>query len=441
MRNRYILRSSLAVVLILALGGTAYADALSLRTTLTHPALLAGVKTTTYLKVGVTGALRAKDGPRVPVNVAIVIDKSGSMSGAKIHQARRAAKMAVGRLAATDIVSVVGYDSTVRVLVPATRVSDKATIYAGIDRLQASGNTALFAGVSKGAEEVRKFADSQYLNRIVLISDGLANVGPSTPAELTELGRMLAAEGISVTTLGLGLSYNEDLMAGLARASDGNHAFIEHATSLAHIFDLEFGEVLNAVARDVEVTVHCAPGVRPVRLLGRTGDIIGDRVFVRLNQLFSRREKFLMLEVEISPEAAGVTRALASVSVTYGDLIDQADRTRSAEITARWTASAAEVEASVARDAMVQAIELVASEKSRLAMTLNDQGRQKEAEKVLRSNAAFLDRNFKRYKAPSLRKMKNDNIDDAKNLDPKRYIKARKAMKHRQATVEMQQTL
>ena len=449
MQTRYILRSTLAVVLtpllavsfIVAMVGAAQAQALSLDATLTHRALLAGKKTTTFLKVGVTGALRPKDGPRVPVNVAIVIDKSGSMSGVKIDQARHAAKMAVGRLAPSDIVSVVGYDSTVRVLVPATRVSDKGVIYAGIDQLQARGNTALFAGVSKGAEEVRKFADSRYLNRIVLISDGLANVGPSTPAELTELGRMLAGEGISVTTLGLGLSYNEDLMAGLARASDGNHAFIEHATSLSHIFDLEFGEVLNAVARDVEVTVRCAPGVRPVRLLGRTGDIIGDRVVVRLNQLFSRREKFLMLEVEVDPQAAGAARALASVSVVYGDLIDQANRTLAAEVGVRWTASAAEMEASVNRDAMVKAIELVASEKSRLAMSLNDQGRRREAEKVLQGNADYLDRSWKRYKAPSLRKMKRDNIDDAKNLDPARYNKTRKAMKHRQSTLEMQQAL
>ena len=129
------------------------------------------------------------------------------------------------------------------------------------------------------------------------------------------------------------------------------------------------------------------------------------------------------------------------MSVVYGDLIDQANRTLAAEVGVRWTASAAEMEASVNRDAMVKAIELVASEKSRLAMSLNDQGRRREAEKVLQGNADYLDRSWKRYKAPSLRKMKRDNIDDAKNLDPARYNKTRKAMKHRQSTLEMQQAL
>jgi len=417
----------------------ALADVVQVRASVAHPALLTTQKTTTYLKVGVTGAVRPRDGHRPPVNVAIVVDKSGSMSGEKIAHARLAAKQAVSRLAPTDIVSVVAYDSSVRVLVPATRAADKAVIYGGIDQLSASGNTALFAGVSKGAAEVRKFADGRHLNRIVLISDGLANVGPSSPAELIQMGRMLAAEGISVTTLGLGLSYNEDLMAGLASASDGNHAFIERPESLARFFDLEFGEVLNAVASDVLVTVKCAPGVRPVRLLGRTGDIIAAEVNVAMNQVFSGREKFLLLEVEVDPALVRSAGALASISVSYGDLVNAAKGAQEAQVSARWTASVAAMEAAVDQSTMVKAIELVASEKSRLAMSLNDRGRRAEAEKVLRGNALYLKKNYERYKAPTLRKMEKDNLDDALNLDPRNYNKTRKAMRHRQSTVEMQQ--
>jgi len=428
------------VVSAILLAQPALADTVQVRASIAHPTLLTTQKTTTYLKVGVTGLARPTDGVRPPVNVAIVVDKSGSMSGEKIANARLAAKQAVSRLAPTDIVSIVAYDSGVRVLVPATRAADKAAIYGGIDQLSASGNTALFAGVSKGAAEVRKFADGRHLNRIVLISDGLANVGPSSPAELIQMGRMLAAEGISVTTLGLGLSYNEDLMAGLAAASDGNHAFIERADSLARFFDLEFGEVMNAVARDVTVTVKCVPGVRPVRLLGRTGDIIGSEVNVAMNQVFSGREKFLLLEVEVDPDTARSAGALAAVSVNFGDLVNGARGAEEARISARWTTSVATMDAAVDQPTMVKAIELVASEKSRLAMTLNDQGRRAEAEKVLRGNALYLKKNYKRYKAPTLRKMEKDNLDDALNLDPSNYKKTRKAMRHRQSTVEMQQT-
>src|SRR4029450_1790476 len=90
-----------------------------------------------------------------------------------------------------------------------------------------------------GAAAVRKFLDRQRVNRIILLSDGQANVGPSSPGDLGNLGASLIKEGISVTTLGLGLDYNEDLMTQLARRSDGNHYFIENSSDLARRFGYE----------------------------------------------------------------------------------------------------------------------------------------------------------------------------------------------------------
>ncbi|MCA9135024.1 MAG: VWA domain-containing protein, partial [Planctomycetales bacterium] len=185
-----------------------------------------------YLRIGITGFELPSDKQRLPVNVAIVIDKSGSMQGEKIEQARKAAIQAIDRLRDSDIVSVVTYDSSVNVLVPATKASDRETIRKQIASIAAGGNTALFAGVSKAAGEIRKFLDDKHVNRVILLSDGLANVGPASPAELEQLGESLIKEGISVSTMGLGLGYNEDLMTRLALASSGNHVFIEDAENL-----------------------------------------------------------------------------------------------------------------------------------------------------------------------------------------------------------------
>jgi Ca-activated chloride channel family protein len=229
-----------------------------------HPYLSADKTQTAYLRVALTGfGLVPERWNRSPVNVAIVIDKSGSMSGEKIEKAKDAAIMAVRRLSSNDIVSVVTYDSTVNVVVPATRVSDKHNIVRMIQRIRAGGTTALFGGVSKGAREVRKFIGPERVNRIILLSDGLANVGPSSPAELGSLGASLAKEGISVTTIGLGLHYNEDLMTMLAYKSDGNHYFAEHAAELAEIFDSEFGQVLSVVAQDIDIKIQCATAFDP----------------------------------------------------------------------------------------------------------------------------------------------------------------------------------
>ena len=94
------------------------------------------------------------------------------------------------------------------------------------------------------------------LNRIILMSDGLANVGPRQPADFQRLGRELAAEGISVTTIGLGSDYNEDLMARLANASDGSHAFARTAADLTRIFNQEFDEVLSVTAQEIEILIE-----------------------------------------------------------------------------------------------------------------------------------------------------------------------------------------
>src|SRR5690606_19740815 len=138
----------------------------------------------------------------------------------------------------------------------------------------------------------------QRINRVILMSDGLANVGPSTPSELAELGRKLGGKGISVTTIGLGLGYNEDLMQKLALASDGNHAFAEKPSDLIEIFNSEFGDTLSIAAQEIEITIECRDGFRPKRVLGRQAEIDGKRIKIKLNQLTGGHERYLVVELE-----------------------------------------------------------------------------------------------------------------------------------------------
>lgn len=404
-----------------------------------HPLVKADSKEKVYLKVGLTGVPLPSE-KRTPVNMAIVLDKSGSMQGRKIQQAKAAALQAVEMLNPEDIVSVVAYDSTVKVLVPATKVSDRATIQAGIHAISAGGNTALFAGVSKGAQEVRKFHDRNRVNRIILLSDGMANVGPSSPGELGDLGASLAKEGISVTTFGLGLGYNEDLMFSLARRSDGNHAFIEDAANLAGIFQAELGDVLSVVAQDVQLEITCAEGVRPVRLLGRDGDITGQQVTVGLAQLYGRQEKFALLELEVGPREVGTQATLADVRVSYADMVTRA----TAETRGKWTATfvdnAQEVEQATNRAVMVPVVQLIANERNQEAMALRDAGKVEQARQALQATSTFLETNAMKYKAPALQKQKKAYDFDADNLDDKSWNKQRKSMRKRQYQLDMQQS-
>jgi Ca-activated chloride channel family protein len=401
---------------------------------------MAGQKQTVFLKVGLTGFPLAGEEQRTPVNVAIVLDRSGSMSGEKIAKVKEAALMALEKLGPRDIVSVVAYNHLVEVLLPATKATDKGAIREAIGRLHADGNTALFAGVSKGADELRKFLDKRRANRIILLSDGLANVGPSSTAELGELGASLIKEGISVTTIGYGTDYNEDLMTQLARRSDGNHAFVKEPADLARIFKCEFGDVLAVVAQEVLVKVQCADGIRPLRFLGREGDIAGQVGTVTLNQLLSEQEKYLLLEVEVPAGQVNAVRDVATVSITYLNMQTKTTDKLTSALAVRFTEDPRAVDKAENREVMTSAVEQVANENNKVATTLRDQGKVEEAKKVLLDNVAFLQKNAEKYQSERLRKQQEFNNDNAQKLVGKDWDTERKRMRDTQMQLEMQRS-
>jgi Ca-activated chloride channel homolog len=417
----------------------AQAEQIRLSVDTSHPVLLAGSKQTAYLKVGLAGLQIATGTERAPVNVAIVLDRSGSMSGEKIRRAKEAAIMAIDRLDANDIVSVVAYNQNVTVLVPATKVSDRHSIYRAIQRLSPGGMTALFGGVSKGAHEVRKFLVDNQVNRVILLSDGLANVGPSSPQALESLGASLIKEGVSVTTIGLGLGYNEDLMVRLARASDGNHAFVEGPSQLAQIFNYEFGDLLSVVASDVNVVISCAEGIRPIRVLGRDADIVGQNVTTRLNQLYGKQEKYILLEVEVGSAPTGRTQSLAAVRVDYTDMINKKRDRLDGGTSVTFTGSAKVVKDNTNATVMVAAVEQIANENNKRALVLRDQGKVSEARSLLLGNEQYLENNAAKYKSVRLKKFGQDNRSDADNLDPGNWDRQRKRMKKMQYEFDSQQ--
>ncbi|MGA2092252.1 MAG: VWA domain-containing protein [Sedimentisphaerales bacterium] len=394
-----------------------------------------------YLRVALTGFVTNTAGSaRTPVNVAIVIDKSGSMTGEKIEKAKNAAIMALNRLNSNDIISVVTYDSTVSVIVPATKVSDKTEIEQMIQSIQAGNNTALFGGVSKGAQEVRKFLGLERVNRIILLSDGLANVGPSSPDELGCLGASLAKEGISVTTIGIGLGYNEDLMTKLAFKSDGSHYFAENASDLAGVFNSEFGQVLGVVAQDVRIDIECPSGIRPVRFLGRTGRISDSTASVSISNLYAGHEKFAMLEVEVLPGANGSSRKLAAVKTSYLNMKTHVIDKLATSLGISFTDSPDLVEKRADSRVMVDVVKLLAAEKNDLVIALRDKGQIDEARKAGTENSLYLKSNAVQLNSPALSDelQKQEMFNKGLEQDAD-YNRSRKVMREQQYQVQTQQ--
>lgn len=327
---------------------------------------------------------------RPAVNLAIVLDRSGSMSGSKLEKAKEAAIEALGHLGPQDIFAVVVYDHNVQTVVPAQSAGNMEWIEARIRNIRPGGNTALFGGVSQGAAQVRRNLDGGYVHRIILLSDGLANVGPSSPQDLGRLGAALIKENISVTTVGVGVDYNEDLMTSLSQNSDGNSYFVESSYDLPRIFTSELGDVLNVVAKKVQLIIECPDGVRPLNIIGRQGRIRGQQVELYLNQLYGNQEKYALLEVEINGGRSGENKEIAFAQVTYENPFTLKSEQVSGRAFARFSQDRNEVRRSTnVRVYREYQLNLNAMAKDK-AISLSDEGRKEEAVDELKRSARKL---------------------------------------------------
>ena len=425
---RTAIRFMLTATLV-ALSLSAFSKRIKLEVTPSQQVLPSDKTQTVYLKIGLTGFTLDKRHQRPAANIAIVLDRSGSMRGVKILRAKDAAIMALDTLSHRDIASVITYSDGVEVIQPAARISNKPALFAAIRNIYTSGSTALFAGVSKGADEIRRFFDENKINRVILLSDGQANVGPRTPHELGELGQALAREGISVTTIGLGLGYNEDLMTELAARSGGNHAFVESPEQLARIFQSEFSDLMSVVGQDARLRIQVQPGVRPVRVLGRKARIHGQQIDVTINQIHSKQQKYVIVELEVPATGHDRTLPLATVSASYKNAVSKTRETLSDKVAVRFDNSAERAKKSVNNKVMSAATELIAIKKRALAIKLRDQGRAFEAQKVLRRNSIWLKSKAKQYKSKRLQQFGGLQEKEAQRVMGPEWNKARKQMR------------
>ncbi len=430
--STFFKRIMVAVVTSLALSFSVISAAktVSVNAGLATPIMQANTEGTAFLRVALTGFELGDEVQRPPLNVALVLDQSSSMSGDKIERAKQAAIMAVSKLSARDVVSIVTYDSAVRVLVPATQVTDKSRLYNAIESLRANGSTALFAGTSIGADQVSRFLNKEKVNRVVLLSDGMANVGPDSPKELGDLGKALAKKGMSVSTIGLGLGYNEDLMTQLANYSDGNHDFVKDSADLARVFDREFGDAMSVVAQDVNIEIICDEGVIPIRVVGRESTIIGQRVTTRVNQLYSSQQNYVILEVQVPPAESNSERQIAAVNVVYNNMATQKSERKSDLVSVTFSNNNERVKGAIDKVAYESAVEQIANVETQRALELRDLGKVKEAKQTLDSNASYLDRAAKLISSPKLSRQSAESKAEADVvLEDEDWNESRKSIK------------
>ncbi len=194
---------------------------------------------------------------RTPLAVALVIDRSGSMHGRKLDEARRCAMDILNRMDGRDLVTVVTYDNEVDVTLSLMAVdAAKVLLPAKLDEIYPRGSTALHNGWLKGAELLAPLSNRDQMCRVILLSDGQANIGIVDPDQIADQVRALANAGITTTTVGLGLGFNEELMTAIANAGQGNAWYGQRAEDLAESFDAEMSFLSFLAWRDVRVRMN-----------------------------------------------------------------------------------------------------------------------------------------------------------------------------------------
>lgn len=199
---------------------------------------------------------------RLPLNLAIVLDRSGSMSGRPLDEAKRCAAMIVEGLSPRDLACVVVYDDVAEVLVPSRHVDNKELFRSAIGSIVNRGCTALHDGWLTGAEQAARNQSEKHLSRVLLLSDGCANRGLVDTSSIARHCAEMATAGVSTSTYGLGRDFNEELMTAMARAGQGNAYYGQMAEDLMDPFREEFDLMSALCARRLRLAVAPARDVR-----------------------------------------------------------------------------------------------------------------------------------------------------------------------------------
>jgi Ca-activated chloride channel family protein len=240
--------------------------------------------------------------PRRPLNISLVIDRSGSMAGSKIDYTRQAAQLLVQNLTANDTFSVVLYNDNVETLLPPERVQRKDAINQQIRSIKPGGTTNLSGGWLQGCEYVAQHKQADQMNRVILMTDGLANRGVTSAERLISIAQQKFGEGVSTTTMGLGTDFNEDLLMSMANAGGGAFYFIESPEVAPLIFQEELQGLLNVVGQNLVISVDPTDNVADLQQLNAYPmERNGRRIAFRLGDVFANEMKALLLEISLKP--------------------------------------------------------------------------------------------------------------------------------------------
>ena len=215
----------------------------------------------TIMLLGMNTALNAQDYDRPPLNMSVVVDTSGSMSGAPIEMVRKGLLAFADTLDPKDTVTLITYSSEATAVLESDPTDDanRTNLINAIQAMTASGGTNIYDGLRLGLEAVDTALGTDRQNRVILLSDGVATAGLTDNARIIHLGETYAARGIGITTIGVGDDFDINLMRSLANSGSGNFYFLEDLNAVEEVFVEEVNTFLIPLAEDVNIRFDAQP--------------------------------------------------------------------------------------------------------------------------------------------------------------------------------------
>jgi Ca-activated chloride channel family protein len=309
---------------------------------------------TFFVDVRLTADQVQDDGVRRPIDFALVLDVSGSMADDnKIGLMKEACGRLEQRLGSEDRVALVSFSTSARTLFPLQSIPQNytdcplelANYHKAIQELVARGGTNISSGLELGAAELRGHARSGAARRIILLTDGQPNAGDATPEGLRGICSRLEREGISVSTVGLGLDYNAQLLSSMAESGGGSYHYVDAAERIAGIYDAELRSLRSLVARGVKVNVEALDGAEIVNVIEWQPERSGNTLGFNVGDMESGRATKIVLQLR-----ATATPHLR-VTATAADTKTGASATGEVALAATLTTNAEEARASMNADA------------------------------------------------------------------------------------------
>ncbi len=287
-------------------------------------------------------------GRRAPINVSLCIDRSGSMEGAPMEYAKRACDYVVDMLEPNDILSIVTFEEQVDVLMPARRVVNKALVKEHIHRLEVGNTTNLYDGLMAGCMQIASVQAQTpgYVNRVLLLTDGEPTVGLKDYTSIVQQVAEQKARGITVTALGFGQEYNEELMAGIARRTGGNYYYIQRPDLLPEVFRRELESLMTIVAKNVRARFTLPKWVRLRQIYGMQPVFGPGYVETAVPDMERGTARTVLAELEFDRHPAGVFRVVKAEAM-YEDVAGAKAGSARADCVVEFTADRSRIPAGI----------------------------------------------------------------------------------------------